>query len=98
VTRWRWLALVVLLAAAVFAWSGGSYSQREYLALRADTLAARVRLDSLVVAVESLAAFRDSLVRDPVFQERLARERLGMIRPGEIMLILEPVGPDTTDR
>ncbi len=88
-TWWRWLAVVVLLAAAVFAWSGGSYSQREYLALRADTLAARVQLDSLRGELDSLRAFRDSLASDPEVQERVARERLGMIRPGEIMIILE---------
>lgn len=94
-TIWRGLALVVVLAAAVFAWSGGSYSQREYLRLRADTLVARVRLDSLIGEVDSLRPFLDSLASDPVVQERLARERLGMIRPGEIMLILEPVAADS---
>ena len=88
-TLWRGLALVVLLAAAVFAWRGGSYSQGEYLAVRADTLAARVRLDSLRRAVDSLRAFRDSLVGDPDLQERLVRERLGMIRPGEILILIE---------
>jgi cell division protein FtsB len=89
VTPWRWLALVVLVAAAIFAWSGGSFSEPEYLALRRDEATARHRLDSLKDSVDSLRAFRDSLVHDPVVQERMVRERQGMIRPGEIMIILE---------
>ncbi len=88
-TPWRWLALVVLVAAAVFAWTGGSFSEPEYLALRRDEATARHRLDSLqgrgrlAAGVPRLAGAR------PAFQERMVRERLGMIRPGEIMIILE---------
>ncbi len=67
----RWLALAVLVAAAVFAWSGGSYSEPEYLALRRDEAAARARLDSLRGEVDSLRAFRDSLVSSPAVQERM---------------------------
>jgi cell division protein FtsB len=90
VTRWRWLALVVLAAAAVFAWNGGQYSQAEYLALRREEAGLRVQLDSLAGAVDSLQVFHDSLLTSPVVQERLARERLGMIRPGEILILLVP--------
>jgi len=92
VTIWRWLALVVLVAAAVFAWSGGQFSERQYLALRRDAEIAQERLDSLKREVDSLRAFRDSLVSDPTVQERMVRERLGMVRPGEIMIIVEHEG------
>lgn len=85
-TRGRWLALVVLVAAALFAWTGGDYSLSDYRALRAEERAARQRIDSLRSEADSLRAFRDSLLRVPALQERMARERLGMIRPGELMI------------
>ncbi len=92
-TLWRWAAVAVLLAAAIYAWTGGSYPQREYLALRHREDAARHQLDSLRGEVDSLRAFRDSLVAFPEVQERMVRERSGMIRPGELMVILEPEHP-----
>ena len=85
-TRGRWLALAVLAVAALFAWTGGDYSQSDYRALLAEERATRARIDSLRAEAESLAAFRDSLLGVPAFQERMARERLGMIRPGELMI------------
>ena len=89
-TRWRWLALVVLVAAAVFAFNGGVYSQRDYLALKDEEAGIHRQMDSLRVAVDSLRVFHDSLTTSSVVQERLARERLGMIRPGEILILLVP--------
>ncbi|HRP09337.1 MAG TPA: septum formation initiator family protein, partial [Gemmatimonadales bacterium] len=89
-TRWRWAALVVLVLAAIFAWRGGVYSQSEYLELRHREATIRARMDSLRLVVDSLQAFRDSLVRYPDVQERLARERLGMVREGEILILLVP--------
>jgi cell division protein FtsB len=90
VNRWRWLALVVLVAAAVFAFNGGQHSRREYLALKRREADIRLRMDSLRIAVDSLRAFHDSLITSPVVQERVARERRGMIRPGEILILLVP--------
>ena len=89
-TIWRWAALAVLLAAAVFAWNGGVHSQSEYQALRHEEGAIRARMDSLRGEVDSLRAFHDSLVTNPTVQEREARERLGMVRPGEILILLVP--------
>ena len=89
-TRWRWLALGVLVLAVVFAFNGGQHSQREYLALKQQEAGLRARMDTLRVLVDSLRLFHDSLVTDPVVQERVARERLGMIRPGEILILLVP--------
>ena len=89
-TRWRWLALVVLVLAAVFAFNGGQHSQREYLALKQQEANMRLILDSLQRGVDSLRLFHDSVATDPVVQERLAREKLGMIRPGEILILLVP--------
>jgi cell division protein FtsB len=90
VTRWRWLALAVLVAAAVFAMNGGVHSQRDYLALKRQETEIHHQLDSLRSVVDSLELFHDSLATSPVVQERLARERYGMIRPGEILILLVP--------
>jgi cell division protein FtsB len=90
VTRWRWLALAVLVAAAVFAFNGGQHSQREFLALRREEASKRLEIDSIRVLIDSLQLFHDSLATSPVVQERQARERSGMIRPGEILILLVP--------
>lgn len=80
----RWIAVVVLILAAVFAWTGGTFSESNYLALRREEAEANRRLTQLQHEVDSLQAFRDSLENNPVVQERVARDQLGMLRPGEI--------------
>jgi len=101
VTRWRWAALVVLLLAVVWAWRGAVYSEPEYRRLVAEEQALRGRIDSLRREVDSIRAFNDSLGSSTQVQERMARERLGMIRPGEILILLVPdsaAGPAPRDR
>ena len=80
----RWIAVAVLILAAVFAWTGGTFSERNYLALKRDAAEADQRLRQLRHEVDSLQAYRDSLEHNPVVQERVARDLLGMLRPGEI--------------
>jgi len=84
VTPARWLAVVVLILAAVFAWTGGTFSARNYMELKRIEIADSARVKQLERAVDSLRAFRDSLDSDPVVQERVAREEFGMQRPGEL--------------
>jgi cell division protein FtsB len=99
VTTGRWLTLAVLIAAAVFAWTGGDYAMGDYRELVAEEAATRTRIDSLRLEADSLAAFRDSLLRVPAFQERMARERLGMIQPGELMIrLVEDTSAGPTSR
>jgi len=89
-TRARWLALIALVALAIFALQGGNFSERNYLALlRAEDSASR-RVVELQHEVDSLRAFRDSLATNPAVQERVAREKLGMARPGEITFTIIP--------
>jgi cell division protein FtsB len=94
-TRGRWLALVVLALAALFAWQGGTYSSSDYAAVQVEARELRRVLDSLRLEVDSLRAFRDSLADDPRVVERVARERFGMIRPGEIVVTILTEGPDS---
>ena len=95
-TKARWLALVVLLLAAVFAWHGGIFSTTAYRSLERQEAASRLRAERLEREVDSLARFADSLERVPAVQERVARENFGMLRPGELSFTI--VAPDTTKR
>lgn len=88
-TRARWLALIVLAAAIFFAWEGGIYSTRDYLALQQSERDAQARLRALTREVDSLKRFRRLLETDPRTQEMVAREQRGMIRPGELSFIIE---------
>ena len=81
---------MVLILAAVFAWTGGTFSETNYLALRREEVAANRKLKQLQHEVDSLQAFRDSLASNPVVQERVARDELGMLRPGEITFTIVP--------
>ena len=93
----RVLALVVLVAIAIFAWQGGIYSTGDYLALQQAERTAKARIRSLTREVDSLKRFRKLLETDPVTQEMVAREQRGMIRPGELSFIIERGGADSAD-
>ncbi|MBA2291817.1 MAG: septum formation initiator family protein [Gemmatimonadales bacterium] len=97
-TRGRWLAVLVLIGAAVLAWRGGIYSMSDYFALQRAEREARSEVRRLSREVDSLKQFRHLLETDPATQERVAREQKGMIRPGELSFIIEtePTPPDTT--
>ena len=83
-TPGRWLAVVVLILAAVFAWRGGTFSARNYYELKQVEAADLKRVKELQHEVDSLRAFHDSLATNPTVQERVAREEFGMQRPGEL--------------
>ncbi|MEP6591601.1 MAG: septum formation initiator family protein [Gemmatimonadota bacterium] len=98
-TRPRWLALLVLVLAAIFAWHGGIFSTSAYRTMGRQEEASRREASRLQREVDSLTAFADSLERDPSVQERVARESFGMVRPGELIFtIVTPTKPDSTGR
>ena len=74
---------VVLGVALYYALFGGEYSVFELRSLSKRVAQEQVRLDSLRLEVDSLEARADSLANDSATIERIARERYGMIRPGE---------------
>lgn len=78
------LALIVS-AAAYYAVFGGEYSMRSLKSTREQIEEERQELRLLRVDADSLAAWADSLENDRETLERLARERYGMIRDGEIL-------------
>jgi cell division protein FtsB len=103
--RWSLKALVfpaALLLAAYWAVLGGEYSIFEVRRAREAREAETAELERLRRQIDSLEAWTDSLRSDPATLERLARERYGMIRSGEILYRfaepdsgLSPAGRDT---
>jgi cell division protein FtsB len=95
----RRLVLPVLLGlAAYYALFGGEYSLFELRKARKEVLVQERELVALRREVDSLRAWVDSLQNDSATLERLARERIGMVREGEVLYRLaEPrvVRPDT---
>jgi cell division protein FtsB len=90
VTLGRWAVILGLLFALYFALQGGEYGTLDLLQLRreeASERAAVVRLTHLVDSLERAAA---SIERDPRTQERVARERFGMLKKGEFLYRLVP--------
>jgi cell division protein FtsB len=87
--------LAVLAAAAVVCWTvvafGLQYLRTYSLAREAARLE-RHRQDLLVQNASLLAEIR-RLRTDDQYIERLAREQLGMLRPGEIELVIVPLAP-----
>ena len=80
------LVLSALIALSVyFALFGGEYSVFEVRRVRAE----RVELEERLVALEGtndcLRAWAEALQSDSATIERLARERYGMIRAGEVL-------------
>lgn len=85
--------------AAYYALFGGEYSLFELRATRAATEREEAELAERRRQIDSLQAWADSLRLDSATLERLARERFGMIRPGEILYRFAESGdtapPDT---
>ena len=96
-SRARWIALVALAAAAVFAYWGGTFSEPNYRALRREESAASRQVVQLQREVDSLRIFRDSIATNPVVQERVAREHWGMLRPGELTFSILPADSSPRD-
>jgi cell division protein FtsB len=90
VTGKRWLVLVLVVAALLFAVEAGEYSTPQWLSLRSREKEMRAEVAALAREVDSLTAFRRLVETDPVTQERIAREQYGMLRKGEIEFTVVP--------
>ena len=89
----------VLLVAAYYTVFGGEHTLLDVRRARAELVVAAAELDRLRVANDSLRVLVDSLETDPAMLERLARERFGLIRDGEVLYRFAPAdsqdaGPD----
>lgn len=84
------MAVLAIVGAGWFALMGGEYSTFDWMRLRDAHLAEVRAIEELSGEVDSLAGYLDLILHDPAMQERVARERFGMIRDGEILYRLVP--------
>jgi cell division protein FtsB len=94
VTPARWAALAALAFALYFGIQGGEYGTTDLLALRRQEALEQAQVVRLRQVVDSLARQADAIEHDRRTQERVARERFGMIRKGELLYRLVP--PDSS--
>jgi cell division protein FtsB len=92
----RWAALAALAFALYFGVQGGEYGTTDLLALRRQESSERSQVRRLRQVVDSLEHDATAIEHDLRVQERVARERFGMIRQGELLYRLVP--PDSTRR
>lgn len=81
------LALFALIGAVVvwFAIEGGEYGTIDLLQQQRERRRLTREIDSLSRLVDSLARYKTSVQMDPRVQERVAREKFGMVRGKELL-------------
>jgi len=84
-TRGRWIALGAIVGGIAFGAFGGEYRSIDYWRLKRQVRQEEEMIRRLEFEVDSLTAFADSLDHDSATVERVARERLGMVREGETL-------------
>ena len=92
----RWATLAALVFALYFGIQGGEYATTDLFALRRQEAAERAQVLHLRQVVDSLQRDATAIEHDLRVQERVARERFGMIRRGELLYRLVPA--DSTAR
>jgi cell division protein FtsB len=86
----RWAVVLGLLLALYFALQAGEYSTLDLLQLRREEAQEQATVEQLTRLVDSLERSAVAIERDPRTQERVARERFGMLRKGEFLYRLVP--------
>ena len=89
-THARWAALAALAFLLYFGIQGGEYATTDLLALRRQEASEQAQVQRLRVVVDSLQKEAVAIEHDLRTQERVARERFGMIRRGELLYRLVP--------
>ena len=93
----RFLGGTATIGGLVFGYAGGEYSTEDWRTLRENVAAEQAAIGRLVAEIDSMRREVEALETDPTAQERAARERFGMLRPGELMYRIERV-PETAGR
>ena len=89
------LPVVVLLIAGYFIVFGGEYDLFDVRRLKRERAAEAAQLRLLRDSLALMRARVDSLENDPATLERLAREKYGMVKPGERLYRFAPPPADT---
>jgi cell division protein FtsB len=90
----RWAVVVGLLFGLYFALQGGEYGTLDLRQLRQDVVEESTNVVRLQHLVDSLGRVAAAIERDPRMQERVAREKFGMLRRGEFLYRLVPTTED----
>ncbi|MFC1639977.1 septum formation initiator family protein [Gemmatimonadota bacterium] len=85
------VAIVILVGGLAFGLFGGEYRAIDSWKLKRQVREEQLALELLTLEIDSLRAYAESLETNREMQERVARERFGMIRDGEIVYRIEPV-------
>jgi cell division protein FtsB len=93
VTPGRWAVIAGLAFALYFALQGGEYGTLDLLQLRREAAEEQENVARLQRMVDSLTKVATGIEKDPRVQERVARERFGMLRKGEFLYRLVPADP-----
>jgi cell division protein FtsB len=91
----RWAILAGLLLATYFALQRGEYSVLDLRKLRREVVEESTSVVRLQNVVDSLDRLARAIERDPRMQERVARERFGMLKPGEFLYRLVPAAENS---
>ncbi len=86
----RIVAAAFVLGGLAFGLFGGEYRAIDTWKLKRQVREERAAIEELRLEIDSLRAYAESLETNPETQERVARERFGMIREGEIVYRIEP--------
>ena len=97
-TLGRWAIVLGVAFALYFALQGGEYGTLDLVQLRREEAEERGNVARLQHLVDSLTKAAVAIERDPLTQERVARERFGMLKEGEFLYRLVPIGKDVSGK
>ena len=86
----RWAIILGVIFALYFAFQGGEYGTLDLRELRHQAAQESTAVQQLQHVVDSLGRLAVAIEKDPAMQERVARERFGMLKPGEFLYRLVP--------
>jgi cell division protein FtsB len=92
----RWAIILGVIFALYFAFQGGEYGTLDLRELRKGVVKESTAVAQLHQVVDSLERLATAMEKDPEMQERVARERFGMLRKGEFLYRLVPTGKEVT--
>ena len=92
----RWAIIAGLVFALYFAFQSGEYGTMDLRQLRQAVVEESTNVARLQYLVDSLGRVATAIERDPRMQERVARERFGMLREGEFLYRLVPTGKEVS--
>ncbi len=95
-TPGRWAIVVGLLFALYFAFQGGEYGTLDLRQLRHDVVEESTHVVRLQRLVDSLERLATAIEKDPRMQERVARERFGMLKKREFLYRLVPTSKEVS--